>query len=151
MTSQPPPIVPQTYYPGAYGAATDTHATINATSLTYTPVGSATSVTKTCGQKAIVEVFEKYGRLSANLGYEYFDPTTIPATSNGVGFKYIDPANEIFRRPGETQIWKITHNGVDTHPIHIHLVNAQLINRVGWDGGSNPPSPVKGAGKKPSG
>jgi hypothetical protein len=33
-----------------------------------------------------------------------------------------------------TQIWKITHNGVDTHPIHWHLFNVQLINRVAWDG-----------------
>ncbi len=60
-----------------------------------------------------------------------------------MGFKYIDPAGEIFRRPGETQIWKITHNGVDTHPVHIHLVNAQLINRVGWDGVIKPPEPYE--------
>jgi phosphoribosyl 1,2-cyclic phosphodiesterase len=33
-----------------------------------------------------------------------------------------------------TQIWKFTHNGVDTHPIHFHLYDVQLINRVGWDG-----------------
>jgi hypothetical protein len=33
-----------------------------------------------------------------------------------------------------TQIWKITHNGVDTHPIHWHLYEVQLLNRVGWDG-----------------
>lgn len=33
-----------------------------------------------------------------------------------------------------TQIWKITHNGVDTHPIHFHLFEVQLLNRVGWDG-----------------
>jgi hypothetical protein len=32
-----------------------------------------------------------------------------------------------------TQIWKITHNGVDTHTIHWHLANVQLINRVAWD------------------
>ncbi len=25
-----------------------------------------------------------------------------------------------------TQIWKITHNGVDTHPIHFHLFNVQV-------------------------
>ena len=38
-------------------------------------------------------------------------------------------------QPGDgTQIWKITHNGVDTHPVHWHLYNVQLINRVGWDG-----------------
>jgi hypothetical protein len=33
-----------------------------------------------------------------------------------------------------TQIWKFTHNGVDTHPIHFHLYDVQLLNRVGWDG-----------------
>ena len=33
-----------------------------------------------------------------------------------------------------TQIWKISHNGVDTHPIHFHIFDVQLINRVGWDG-----------------
>ena len=25
-----------------------------------------------------------------------------------------------------TQIWKITHNGVDTHAIHFHLFNVQI-------------------------
>ena len=38
-----------------------------------------------------------------------------------------------------TQIWKITHNGVDTHPIHFHLFNVQLINRVAWDNAVRPP------------
>ncbi|MCJ7619187.1 MAG: multicopper oxidase domain-containing protein, partial [Anaerolineae bacterium] len=38
-----------------------------------------------------------------------------------------------------TQIWKITHNGVDTHPIHFHLYDVQVINRVGWDGIIRPP------------
>jgi len=32
-----------------------------------------------------------------------------------------------------TQIWKITHNGVDTHPIHFHLYDVQILNRVTWD------------------
>ncbi len=40
-----------------------------------------------------------------------------------------------------TQIWKITHNGVDTHPIHFHFGDVQLINRVGWDGIIRPPDP----------
>jgi hypothetical protein len=38
-----------------------------------------------------------------------------------------------------TQIWKITHNGVDSHPIHFHFSDVQLINRVGWDGLIRPP------------
>ena len=33
-----------------------------------------------------------------------------------------------------TQIWKISHNGVDTHPIHFHLFDVQVLNRVAWDG-----------------
>jgi hypothetical protein len=33
-----------------------------------------------------------------------------------------------------TQLWKISHNGVDTHAVHFHLFNVQLVNRVGWDG-----------------
>jgi FtsP/CotA-like multicopper oxidase with cupredoxin domain len=32
-----------------------------------------------------------------------------------------------------TQIWRITHNGVDTHPIHFHFYDVQLVNRVTWD------------------
>ncbi len=129
--SQPPLIVPE-----------GTYAPINATSLTYTPAGSAVPITKTLGQKAIVELFEPYGRMNATLGYEFFEPNANPARSNGVGFAYIDPPDEIFNR-GETQIWKITHNGVDTHAIHFHLVNAQLINRVGWDGVVKPPEPYE--------
>ena len=38
-------------------------------------------------------------------------------------------------------MWKITHNGVDTHSIHFHLFNVQVINRVGWDGAVKPPDP----------
>jgi hypothetical protein len=56
---------------------------------------------------------------------------------------FVDPATENITAeliasepvPGDsTQIWKITHNGVDTHPIHFHAFDVQLLNRVGWDG-----------------
>ena len=33
-----------------------------------------------------------------------------------------------------TQLWRIFHNGVDTHPIHTHLFTAQILSRVGQDG-----------------
>ena len=42
-----------------------------------------------------------------------------------------------------TQIWKITHNGVDTHPIHFHLYDVQVINRVTWDNIIIPPDPTE--------
>ena len=38
-----------------------------------------------------------------------------------------------------TQIWRITHNGVDTHPIHFHLYDVQVVNRVTWDNIIIPP------------
>jgi len=49
----------------------------------------------------------------------------------------VDPATEIIKQ-GESQLWKITHNGVDSHFIHFHLFNVQVINRVGWDGSIRP-------------
>ncbi len=81
--------------------------------------------------KAIQELWDPYGRMNATLGVE------LPFTNNNVQttipLGYIDPTTEIVPE-GQTQLWKITHNGVDTHPVHVHLFNVQVINRVGWDG-----------------
>ncbi len=94
---------------------------------------------KTVQNKAIQELFDpNYGRMNATLGVEMPFSTSLVATTVPLG--YIDPPTE-FLAAGETQIWKITHNGVDTHPVHFHLMNVQLINRVGWDGTIKPPSP----------
>ncbi len=90
-------------------------------------------------RKTIQELFElDYGRMNATLGTEmqftnFNTQTTIP-------LGYIDPPTENFK-DGEVQVWKITHNGVDTHAIHFHLFNVQVINRVGWDGAIRPPDP----------
>ena len=87
--------------------------------------------------KAIQELFTlDYGRMNATLGVEvpftsFFTQTTIP-------YGYIDPPTELLQS-GQMQIWKITHNGVDTHFIHFHLFNVQVLNRVGWDGMIKPP------------
>jgi FtsP/CotA-like multicopper oxidase with cupredoxin domain len=139
LASQPPPVVPQTGYPGAYHAATNTYGHIQDNSLTFTPVGSVTPVTMTVKQKAIQELFElNYGRMNATLGTEL--PFTNFLTQTTIPLGYIDPATDIIT-PNEPQIWKITHNGVDTHSIHFHLINVQVINRVGWDGAIRPPDP----------
>jgi FtsP/CotA-like multicopper oxidase with cupredoxin domain len=137
VATQPPPIVPETFYPGPYKAATDTFGHIQDESLTYTPV-YLTKTTKTVVPKALIELFDSYGRMNATIGTEVTNWAAIPATSTGIGFHYIDPPTENLLW-GQPQIWKITHNGVDTHLIHIHLVNWQLINRVGWDGTIVPP------------
>jgi FtsP/CotA-like multicopper oxidase with cupredoxin domain len=88
--------------------------------------------------KAIQELFDDFGRMNATLGVEL--PFTSAFIQTTIPLGYIDPVTELFN-DGETQIWKITHNGVDTHAIHFHLVNVQVINRVGWDGAIRPPEP----------
>jgi len=106
-------------------------------------------------QDEMGEAFEKdYGRMSGNLGLEapqaqagaaqnlilypfvnpvseLIDATLLPRALNAATGDVVEPLS--FAGDG-TQIWKITHNGVDTHPVHFHLFDVQLINRVGWDG-----------------
>ncbi len=80
--------------------------------------------------KAIQELFDpNYGRMNATLGIEV--PFTSAVVQTTIPLGYADATTETLK-PGEVQIWKITHNGVDTHPVHFHLVNVQLVNRVDW-------------------
>lgn len=152
--SQDPIIVPQEGYNSAYNASfpnnNNAYVRISDTTMTYTPLGGTTPVTVNLEPKAIQELFEtQYGRMNATLGVELPNTTGINQTTIPLG--YIDPTTEkmgsvegnpaipIGSLPDGTQIWKITHNGVDTHAIHFHLFNVQLINRVGWDGMVKPP------------
>jgi hypothetical protein len=101
------------------------------------------------GSKAIQELFElDYGRMNATLGVEV--PFSNAGNQTTIPLGYIDPATEILDASATiaapsagdgTQIWKITHNGVDTHAIHFHLFNVQVVNRVGWDGAIRIPDP----------
>ena len=155
-TTQPTTIVPEPAYNSAYaGNFPPKYSGIGDNSMTFTPLApqtfesllaaepsgcGATTPPLQCGSfnhKAIQELFTTdYGRMNATLGTElpnvnFQNQTTIP-----LGF--VDPATEIVRQ-GDSQLWKITHNGVDTHFIHFHLFNVQVINRVGWDGSLRPP------------
>ncbi len=86
---------------------------------------------------AIQELFEPfYGRMNATLGIEM--PNQSLKVQTTLPLNYIDGATEQLE-PNTVQMWKITHNGVDAHPVHFHLVNVQVINRVGWDGTVKPP------------
>jgi FtsP/CotA-like multicopper oxidase with cupredoxin domain len=138
IASQPAPIVPQVDYPATLNAPANTYARIQDFSLTFTPIGAARPMTIPMKTKAIQELWDPYGRMNATLGVE------LPFTNNNIQttipLGYVDPVTE--KLPdGQVQLWKITHNGVDTHAIHVHLFNAQVINRVGWDGQIRPPDP----------
>jgi FtsP/CotA-like multicopper oxidase with cupredoxin domain len=137
--TQPPIIVPEPTYPPASGgySAIQSYSGIQDYTLTYYPLGSTTPVTNTNERKAIQELFTTdYGRMNATLGTEL--PLVNFTTQTTIPLAYIDPPTEIIN-PGAVQLWKVTHNGVDSHFIHFHLFNVQVINRVGWDGSMRPP------------
>jgi hypothetical protein len=112
--------------------------------------------------------FDEFGRMQANLGIEAQPPT--PGLQNVTLYPYVNPSTELIdgsKLPkaavtydsttglptsdvkvtpiGDatdgTQIWRFTHNGVDTHPIHFHLYDVQVLNRVTWDNIIIPPDP----------
>jgi len=70
------------------------------------------------------ETFDAYGRLIQLLG------TSLPPTKVGGGFgrAYMMPSTENPKN-GTTEVWQIVNLTGDTHPIHFHLVNVQVIAR----------------------
>lgn len=136
--SQDIPLIPEPAFNDAMGTtAPATYSRIQDNFITFTPYGASAPVTLPLQPKAIHELFDtNYGRMNALLGYEL--PLTNFVTQTTIPLAYVDPPNEIMA-DGEMQVWKITHNGVDTHTIHFHLVNVQVINRVGWDGAIRAP------------
>lgn len=69
------------------------------------------------------EDFDPYGRLRQLLG-----TTTPNAVGKGFGLDYMAPATEIVQA-GSTEVWRIFNLSADTHPIHFHLVNVQVLSR----------------------
>jgi FtsP/CotA-like multicopper oxidase with cupredoxin domain len=166
-TSQNPIIVGQGAYNSAYGSSFRTAAPrdgfVRITDFSFsfnTLLGQGADQTMIMPlqpkaiQDEMGESFEKeYGRMSGNLGLEA--PSAQAGAQNLILYPYVNPVSEIIdgielpigvldatpiaTASDGTQIWKITHNGVDTHPIHFHLYDVQLVNRVGWDGIIRPP------------
>ena len=67
-------------------------------------------------------------------------------TINGVDFN--DVKNRVLAKPeqGSTQLWTLVHaSGPVVHPVHIHLVNLQVVSRTG---GSRGVLPYEAAGLK---
>ena len=165
--SQPPPVVPESTYSQAYGQTMkDTFPRLQSTSITFTPIDPSTKKLSTIinpatgnttvniplRMKTIQELFElDYGRMNATLGTEL--PLTNFNTQTTIPLGYIDPFTEDIYDSSNlaaspvgigadgSQIWMVVHNGVDSHAIHFHLYDVQLIDRFGWDGTTRPPFP----------
>jgi len=145
---QDKPIVPQAGYNTAFGASyTNQYLGIPSTTMTFT-TADQTSATLKLMPKSVMEGFDpEFGRITANFGVEKLGPGG--EDLGGIGYFNNDPVTELFNNSikgtkigslGDgTQIWKITHNGVDTHIVHVHMYNLQVINRVYWDGTILPP------------
>ncbi|MFB3879681.1 MAG: hypothetical protein ACE149_00385 [Armatimonadota bacterium] len=73
-----------------------------------------------------------YGRMNAVLGStpNPLTPTVGAGPVIGAAF-YVDPPTEILN-PDETRLWRLMHLGVDSHSLHFHLFDVQVINRVDW-------------------
>ena len=46
----------------------------------------------------------------------------------GFGLEYLAPATEAVNA-GDTEVWRIWNLTADTHPLHFHLVNVQVLSR----------------------
>jgi FtsP/CotA-like multicopper oxidase with cupredoxin domain len=145
--SQHPVIVPDSRYDAVYNDTfvKDPYVRIYENLQKTFKLLDGSSVTLPLEPKAIQdemgETFDpEYGRMSGKFGLQI--PGVGGAQQNLLLYGYWDPPTENLTAqmtplspvlPGGTQMWKITHNGVDTHPVHFHLYDVQLINRVGWD------------------
>ncbi len=111
--------------------------------------------------------FDEFGRMTANLGIEAKPPKA--GLQNVTLYPFVNPQTELIDATNlpkhdvaydanglpvsdvkitpmasaadGTQIWRVTHNGVDTHPIHFHLYDVQVLNRVAWDNIITPTDP----------
>ncbi len=153
--SQDTIIVPQAEYNSAYNATFPSSFTgqflqIADTQKTFRPIGPdgqllPDPVTIPLEQKAMHDemggVYDTmFGRMSGMLGL-------VNPNSNVhllIPYGYSSPPTDLVKGSIEftpvtqladgTQIWRIFHNGVDTHPIHTHLFHTQIINRVDQSG-----------------
>lgn len=90
--------------------------------------------------KNLIEGFDReYGRMDAMLGSTPNPLTPVMGAGPVVGVAYyVDPPTEVLTG-NTTYLWRIMHIGVDSHAIHFHLFDVQLINRVDWTGVIKPP------------
>jgi spore coat protein A len=76
--------------------------------------------------KTLNEDFDEYGRLIQRVGAD------TKTYSDSYGLNFEDPPTEVYRS-GQTVVWDIYNPTGDTHPMHFHLANVQVIGRADFD------------------
>ena len=83
-------------------------------------------------QLTLNEDFDNYGRLIQTLGTTVASGLTTQKLTM-FGRPYDSPATEA-TSAGATEVWQLFNLTGDTHPIHFHLVNVQIIQRQRFTG-----------------
>ena len=94
-------------------------------------------------QLTLNETFDQYGRLQQLLG------TNVPNAVGGYGRLFMDQATET-PSAGAIEVWQIANLTADTHPIHFHLVNVQILSRQAFNGYRNGVPNLQGAPLPPA-
>jgi spore coat protein A len=76
--------------------------------------------------KTLNEDFDGYGRLIQRLG------TDEALYKDSYGRNYMDDPTEIYE-DGDLVMWDIYNTTGDTHPMHFHLCNVQVVGRAQFD------------------
>ena len=161
--TQDPIIIPQAAYNSAYNnsftsTAAGQYIQIADTEKTFQPINEQgqlqPAVKLPLEMKAMHDemggVYDtQFGRMSGMLGLT--NPTSPVHVL--IPYGYSSPPTDVVKgsleqtpigvMPDGTQLWRIFHNGVDTHTIHTHLFHAQLVNRLGQDGSQLQADPIE--------
>jgi len=152
--SQDPILVPAAPYDAAYASADEAEPTPDfplekGGTLTFTPMGRDYRLTLPVQGKMVSDLFDPgYGRRTATLGVEA--PLSASGARTGVPYSAIDPATEYVlgatqasppRLGDGTQVWRITHDGTESHSIHMGAFDVQVLARATRDGDARAPHP----------
>ncbi|MDQ5835131.1 MAG: multicopper oxidase [Actinomycetota bacterium] len=94
-----------------------------------TPLGAASNTRKVSLNEVDSEVLDDVGPRAALLG-------TMNGTPNALEWK-----DEITENPavGATEVWEMHNFTADAHPIHVHEVQFQVVDRQPFGGAARPP------------
>ncbi len=113
-------------------ASSDTSVSPSQLTLpTFTPLGAATNTRQVSLNEEDSELLAEVGPRAALLG-------TLDGSGNPVHLGWDDPITE---NPalGATEIWEVHNFTEDAHPIHIHEVQFQVVNRQPFGGAIRSP------------
>ncbi len=144
--SQDPVLVPTASY---NAEPTPDHPLEEAGAVTFTPLGRDYRLTLPVQGKMVSELFDpEYGRKTATLGVDA--PLSAGGVRTSVPYSAIDPATEYVIAAARasapevgdgTQLWRITHDGTESHSIHFGSCDVQVLARAARDGEVRAPDP----------